>query len=73
MTNKFNLIKNKTIIQFTDDSVIFLRMMYNKPIFKFDRDIRSLKKWEFHIFDKKPSIFEEKSIERFRNKFIKLF
>jgi hypothetical protein len=73
MQNKFNLVKKKVTFQFTDESVFFSKILYDKKIFRFDRDIRSFKKWEFHIFDKKCSFFEEKSIEKFRNKFMKLF
>jgi len=73
MANKFNLIKNKITVQFTDESILFLKLIHNKSIFKFDRDMRSFKKWEFHIFDQKAKLFEEKTVEKFRNKFIKLF
>jgi hypothetical protein len=73
MKGKFNIIKNKIDLQFTDESVFSFHIVYNKSVLKFDRDIRSLKKWEFRIFHNKSSSFEEKTIEKFRNKFIKLF
>jgi hypothetical protein len=73
MLDKFNVTTNKIAIQFTDESISFLKIIYNKPVFKFDRDFRSLKKWEFHIFDYKPILSEGKTIEKFRNKFFKLF
>nr|NP_066463.1 orf72 [Rhodomonas salina]AAG17734.1 orf72 [Rhodomonas salina] len=71
--NKFNLVKNSVAVQFTDDSILFIKMIYNKPILKFDRDVRFLKKWEFHVFDYKSMPFEEEIIKKFRNKFLKLF
>lgn len=72
MITKFNTTKNKIAVQFTDESIFTFGMIYNKHNFKFDRDIRSIKKWEFHIFDH-SSTFSEKTVEKFRNKFIKLF
>jgi hypothetical protein len=73
MVDKFNLTTNKIAIQFTDESISFIKIIYNKSVFKFDRDFRSLKKWEFHAFDYRPTFSEEKTIEKFRNKFLKLF
>jgi len=69
---KFNLTKNKIKIQFTDDSIIFLRIIYKKLVFRFEKDVRSLEKWRFRIFKSKTVFFEEKSIEKFRNKFVRL-
>ena len=73
MQSKFKLTKKKIIFQFTDESIFFFKIIYDKNFYRFDRDFRSFKKWEFHIYNKKNFFFEEKSIEKFRNKFIKLF
>lgn len=73
MTSKFNLKKKKTTVQLTDESVLFIRVISNKSMYKFDKDIRSIKKWEFHLFSYEQTDSLPKNIEKFRNKFMKLF
>jgi hypothetical protein len=70
---KFNFNRNKIKIQFTDGSVIFFKLAVKKLILRFEKDVRSLIKWRFRIFKIKTVFFEEKSIEKFRNKFVKYF
>ncbi len=73
MITKFNLTKRNVMIQFTDESITFLKTVHHKLIYKFDKDFRSLKKWEFHLFEFKQITAFPKSVEKFRNKFMKLF
>nr|YP_009476655.1 ribosomal protein L31 [Storeatula sp. CCMP1868]AVM81148.1 ribosomal protein L31 [Storeatula sp. CCMP1868] len=73
MKNKFNLKPNKIAIRFTDESVSYFKIMERKPLLQVDKDVKSIKKWEFSIFGVKVTSVEEKPIDKFRNKFVKLF
>lgn len=74
MSNKFNLKKNKITTQFTDGSVSFFEIIVHTTTYKFDKDIRSTQKWEFHFFDyKQQNSFFPENIIKFRRKFMKIF